>query len=66
LKHPYHWKVSFHDEFAPEFDGFPEDVQDELLAAAAAVQELGFDRHLKKLKAASTSTLGRTKSSLKK
>jgi hypothetical protein len=138
LKRPPHWKVSFHDEFALEFDGFPEDVQDELLAAAAAVQELGpaadrphvgtlanskhpnmkelrfkanrgaeiwravfafdpnreaiilvaadkqgtdekkfyqkllkianvrFDQHLKKLKAASTSTLARTQSSLKK
>ncbi|MEB0141141.1 MULTISPECIES: type II toxin-antitoxin system RelE/ParE family toxin [unclassified Undibacterium] len=35
------WKVSFHDEFDPEFDAFSQDVQDELLAAAAAVRELG-------------------------
>lgn len=35
------WEVSFHDAFDPEFDALPEDVQDELLAAAAAVQELG-------------------------
>lgn len=35
------WKVFFHDEFDPEFDAFSEDVQDELLAVAAAVRELG-------------------------
>ena len=35
------WKVSFHDEFDSEFDAFSQDVQDELLAAAAAVRELG-------------------------
>jgi hypothetical protein len=35
------WEVSFHDAFDPEFDALPEDVQDELLAVAAAVQELG-------------------------
>jgi len=33
--------VFFHDEFAPEFDAFPQDVQDELLATAAAVKQLG-------------------------
>lgn len=35
------WKVSFHDDFDPEFDGFRADVQDELLIVAAAVRELG-------------------------
>ncbi|WP_211451560.1 type II toxin-antitoxin system RelE/ParE family toxin [Collimonas antrihumi] len=38
---PKKWKVSFHDEFDPEFDAFSVDVQDELLAVAAAVKELG-------------------------
>ena len=33
--------MSFHEEFDPEFDDFPADVQDELLAVAAAVRELG-------------------------
>jgi hypothetical protein len=41
LNRPKKWKVSFHDDFDPEFDSFPEDVQDELLAAAVTVQELG-------------------------
>jgi hypothetical protein len=35
------WKVTFHDDFDPEFDALSPDVQDELLAVAAAVQELG-------------------------
>lgn len=35
------WSVSFHDEFDPEFDTLSQDVQDELLAAANAVQKLG-------------------------
>lgn len=35
------WKVIFHDDFDPEFDALSEDVQDQLLAVAAAVQELG-------------------------
>jgi hypothetical protein len=35
------WKVFFHDDFDPEFDSFSQDVQDELLAVAAAVRELG-------------------------
>lgn len=38
---PKKWQVSFHDAFDPEFDALPEDVQDELLAVAAALQELG-------------------------
>lgn len=41
MSDPKKWKVSFHDEFDPEFDAFPDDVQDELLAVAAAVKELG-------------------------
>lgn len=35
------WKVTFHDEFDAEFDALSKDVQDELLAVAAAVRELG-------------------------
>ncbi|MES2160324.1 MAG: type II toxin-antitoxin system RelE/ParE family toxin [Pseudomonadota bacterium] len=35
------WEVFFHDEFDPEFDAFSKDVQDELLAVAVAVRELG-------------------------
>lgn len=35
------WKVIFHDDFDPEFDGFSEDVQDQLLATAKAVERLG-------------------------
>jgi len=41
MKKPTKWKVFFHDEFDPEFDAFSQDVQDELLAVAAAVQALG-------------------------
>lgn len=41
MTQPKTWKVSFHDEFDPEFDAFSQDVQDELLAVAAAVKELG-------------------------
>lgn len=39
--HPKKWKVTFHDDFDPEFDAFSDDVQDELLAVAAAVKQLG-------------------------
>lgn len=35
------WEVEFHDEFESEFDALREDVQDELLATAKAVQRLG-------------------------
>jgi len=35
------WEVIFHDEFDPEFDAFSEDVQNELLAVARAVEMLG-------------------------
>lgn len=41
MTQPKKWDVSFHDEFDPEFDAFSQDVQDELLAVAAAVRELG-------------------------
>lgn len=35
------WEVRFHDEFENEFEAFAEDVQDNLLAAAKAVQIAG-------------------------
>lgn len=35
------WSVLFHDEFESEFDTMTEDVQDNLLAAARAVQIAG-------------------------
>jgi hypothetical protein len=35
------WKIIFHDDFDPEFDEFTQDVQDNLLAAARAVQMAG-------------------------
>ena len=35
------WTVEFHDEFEAEFEAMDEDVQDELLAAAKALQALG-------------------------
>jgi len=35
------WAVEFHDEFEAEFEAMDEDVQDELLAAAKALQDLG-------------------------
>lgn len=35
------WTVEFHDDFDPEFDALPADVQDGLLAAARAVELLG-------------------------
>ena len=37
------WEVEFHDEFDPEFDALSQDVQDELLATAKAVERLGPD-----------------------
>lgn len=37
------WEVEFHDDFDPEFDALRQDVQDELLATAEAVQRLGPD-----------------------
>jgi len=35
------WKVQFHDEFDPEFEALAEEVQDNLLAAAKALQIAG-------------------------
>jgi hypothetical protein len=35
------WTVEFHDEFEPEFDELPEEVQDELLARLERVEEVG-------------------------
>jgi len=35
------WEVLFHDEFEPEFDEFPQPVQDELLAHARLLEEFG-------------------------
>jgi hypothetical protein len=35
------WEVLFHDEFDPEFDALPQDVQDELLAHAKLLQQFG-------------------------
>jgi len=35
------WNVLFHDEFDAEFEALSEDVQDNLLAAAKAVQIAG-------------------------
>jgi len=38
---PSRWEVVFHDEFDPEFDALDQDVQNELLACALAVERLG-------------------------
>lgn len=35
------WVVEFADEFEPEFDRFPEAVQDELLAQAKVIEQFG-------------------------
>lgn len=35
------WQVIFHDEFVPEFMGFSEDVQDELLAHLKVLEQFG-------------------------
>lgn len=35
------WAVSNHDEFDPEFDGLPVEVQDELLAMTALLEVYG-------------------------
>lgn len=37
------WQVLFHDEFEPEFDELPEEVQDELLAYAKLLERFGFN-----------------------
>lgn len=38
---PVTWEVLFHEEFEPEFNALPEDVQDELLAHAKLLQQFG-------------------------
>ncbi|CAA7627222.1 conserved hypothetical protein [Candidatus Terasakiella magnetica] len=35
------WIVRFHDEFEPEFDALPVEVQDELLACATVLAQIG-------------------------
>lgn len=35
------WTVEFADEFEPEFDDFPEAVQNELLAQAKVIEQFG-------------------------
>lgn len=35
------WTVENHDEFDPEFDGLPEDVQDKILALRLLLQQYG-------------------------
>lgn len=35
------WSVEFHEDFAPEFDALPEDVQDEIRALAGALEHIG-------------------------
>jgi hypothetical protein len=47
------WTVIFHDEFEPEFDDLPAEVQDELLAEAGFVEKFGPETgrpHVDKLK----------------
>jgi hypothetical protein len=40
------WTVTFHDEFEPEFDELPAEVQDELFAAARPESaKRSFTRH---------------------
>jgi hypothetical protein len=35
------WTIGFHDEFEPEFEALPADVQDELLAHAKVLARIG-------------------------
>ena len=35
------WVVLFHEDFDPEFEALPEDVQDEVLAHARVLQTFG-------------------------
>ena len=35
------WEADFHDEFTPEYDALPEDVQDELQAIIDVLEQLG-------------------------
>jgi len=38
---PAPWEIFFHEDFEPEFDALPEDVQDEMLAHAKLLQQFG-------------------------
>jgi hypothetical protein len=35
------WRVDFHDDFVAEYHGLPTDVQDELLACVALLEQFG-------------------------
>lgn len=35
------WVVEFHEDFEPEFDALPEEVQDKLLARASLLETIG-------------------------
>ncbi len=35
------WIVEFHEDFEPEFDALPQEVQDELLARASLLETIG-------------------------
>jgi hypothetical protein len=35
------WEAEFHEEFDPEFDALPEDVQDEIRALAGVLEKIG-------------------------
>ncbi|MBV9385210.1 MAG: type II toxin-antitoxin system RelE/ParE family toxin [Chroococcidiopsidaceae cyanobacterium CP_BM_ER_R8_30] len=35
------WVVEFHEDFEPEFDALPQEVQDELLARASLLETIG-------------------------
>jgi hypothetical protein len=35
------WTVLYHDDFEPEFDALPEEVQDEILAQTALLERFG-------------------------
>ncbi len=35
------WPILFHEDFEPEFDALPEDVQDEMLAHAKLLEQFG-------------------------
>jgi hypothetical protein len=35
------WEVEFHEDFDPEFDALPEDVQDEIRALAGVLEAIG-------------------------
>jgi len=35
------WEVEFHDDFDPEFDALPEDVQDEIRALGGVLAQMG-------------------------